>query len=332
MCPAVLRRSGTLASRPVLDGVTSRGRSEGTGKEDGSPLPVSSGTPVPCEGALARGRVNLGEGSAPLSSGQISRGSDPAKRPEPDRATVPAACPKPPGKPFDLVQHVGCSSQPQGGGDKVGMGQAASRAATPARTEKPRPVRDEKPIASRAGGKKTTPADEQRSTCRLERETSQVVGLGSPDDQQPSSGTKPSRGGVATSQPGGERAGVLPPTGESPVSRDGCATPTYNREPVEEKCGLGPTGLRISRSSLSNEVIVTGERAYRCREAAQEYKTTQSAGIVRVSAGVSRARGAHCMHQHGHDLHLASGTDYTSCEHKLSPLHPAQTSMSGAGR
>ena len=190
MCPAVPRRSGTLASWPVLDGVTSRGRSEGTGKEDGSPLPVSSGTPVPCEGALARGRVNLGEGSATLSSGQISRGSDPAKRPEPDRATVPAACPKPPGKPSDLAQHAGCSSQPKGGGDKVGMGQAASEAATPARTEKPRPNKDEKPITSRAGGKKTTPADEQRSTCRLERETSQVVGLGSPDDQQPSSGTQ----------------------------------------------------------------------------------------------------------------------------------------------
>jgi hypothetical protein len=152
---------------------------------------VSSGTPVPCEGALARGWVNLGEGSATQRSGQASRGSNLAKRPELDRATVLAANPKPPGKPSDLGQHVGCSSQPKVGGDKVGMGQAVTVDAALARIEKPRPGRGEKPIASRTGGIKTTPAEEQRSTCQLEREKSQIVGLGSPDDQQPSRGTNP---------------------------------------------------------------------------------------------------------------------------------------------
>jgi hypothetical protein len=112
MCPAVSVRSGTLTSWSVLDGVTSRGRFKGAGEENFGSHPVSSGTPVPCEGALARGRVNLGEGSAKQRAGQEGREGDLAKRPDLARATVPAAVPTSPEKPSDLTQHVGCSSLP----------------------------------------------------------------------------------------------------------------------------------------------------------------------------------------------------------------------------
>jgi hypothetical protein len=190
------------------------------------------------------------------------------------------------------------------------MSQAVPVAAATVRIEKPHSDKSEVPIASRGGGIKSTPADEQRSTCRLEREMSQIVGLGSPDDQQPSRGTKPSRGEADASQPGGERAGVLPPTGESPVSRDGCATPTCNREPVEEDRGLGAAGIQPSCSSLPNAVNATGGRER--IGAMKRIKNTRRpprAGAVRVRAGVSRERSARCVHQRRHDSHPASGTD-----------------------
>ena len=143
MCPAVSIRSGTLTSGSVLDGVASRGRFEGMGEEDCGPRPMSSGHSVPCEGAPARGRVNLGEGSAPQGAGQVSHGGDPEMRPDLDRATVPAAHPMSPGKPSDLTQHADCSFLPFGGGDKVRMGQAVTVAAASVRIGKPHPARVE---------------------------------------------------------------------------------------------------------------------------------------------------------------------------------------------
>jgi hypothetical protein len=140
MCPAVPIWSGTLTSRSVLDGVTSRGSLQGTGEEDCGPRPASSGHSVPCEGAPASGRVNLGEGSTLRGSGQVSCGEASASRPELDRATDSAASHVPPEKPSDLTQHADCSFLPEDGGDKARMGQAATAAAAPVSKGRPPPI------------------------------------------------------------------------------------------------------------------------------------------------------------------------------------------------
>jgi hypothetical protein len=276
-----------------------------------------------------------------LSEG-VDRGRESGALPShADRGTLSAGTPPTLGVAPRLASSPtrGSPSDPRVAGDSaLGRGGEATVAVVPVRADEGLAPRRGAEVDSRSSNTKTTQLEQQGSTCQLERETPQGGRLGSSSTKEPSTEVQPGRGGTAVLQPGGVEAGVSPAPGESRLSGDGRARFTSSvREPVAEGRERGNTDPPSSRGSLPIEVSETGERVYRCQKVEDEFADLHrelglsgAALVCRVMIQIAGEWLVACIDT-GATFSLLAERVYAKLQGKLSPLHPPQISLSGAG-